>query len=58
MNEEKKLDDLTLDLNMDLCVLNSAVNNCDNLEVCCLTNFVERLYKTSEDIRDIFINFV
>jgi len=59
MNQEllQKIDDLTLDLNMDLSVLNSAVKNYDNdLEVCSLVNFVEIIYKLSDEIREIFDN--
>jgi len=59
MNQEllQKIDDLTLDLKMDLSVLNSAVKNYDNdLEVCSLVNFVEIIYKLSDEIREIFDN--
>ena len=59
MNKEQlqRIDDLTLDLNMDLNVLNSAVINCNNkLEVCDLFNFVERLSNISNEIREIFDN--
>ncbi len=53
----KKLGALTFDLNMDLSILNSAVKNIDDdLEVCSLVNFIERIYKTSNDIMDIFYN--
>ena len=51
----QKIDDLTLDLNMELCVLKSAVI-CfdDDLEVSDLVNFTERIYKISNDVRKIF----
>lgn len=57
MNQQEieKLDELTLDLNMDLCVLKSAViSNSEDLEVSDLTNITERMYKISSEIRDIF----
>lgn len=51
----QKLDELTLDLNMDLCVLKSAIMCFDeDLKVDDLTNFVQNIYKTSNKIRDIF----
>ena len=58
MNKEQieKLDDLTLDINFDLAILNSAVKDSENLEVCTLENFVERIYQNSEKIRNIFDN--
>ncbi len=59
MNKEQlqKLDNLTLDLNMDLEVLNNAVRNSDDdLTVCSLINFMGEVYKISNEIRDIFDN--
>jgi hypothetical protein len=57
MNKEQiqKLDDLTLMLNFDLAVLNSATQD-DNLEIYMLNPFVEKIYKDSEEIRTIFDN--
>lgn len=53
--EIQKLDELTLDLNMDLAILNSAVGSFDdNLQICDLINFVKKIYKNSEEIRNIF----
>lgn len=53
--EIQKLDNLILDLNFDLCILNSALKDDDgDLELCILSRFVERIYKTSNEIRDIF----
>ena len=52
--ELNKLDDLTLMLNFDLSILNSAIRGNENLEICCLESFVERLYQTSEEVRNIF----
>lgn len=56
MNKEQieRLDELSLDLNFDLAILNSAVKDSINLEVCVLNNFVERIYQTSVEIRNIF----
>lgn len=59
MKEEllEKLDYLTLDLNFDLTILYNAVKNADEkLEICMLENFIERIYKNSEEIRKIFYN--
>ena len=59
MNQEQiqKIDNMTLDLNMDLSILNSAVGNAeDDLEVCALVNFVGKIYKLSSEIRDVFDN--
>lgn len=54
-NEIEKIDNLTLDLNMDLCILKSAVGCFDNdLEISDLINFTERIHKTSNEIRQIF----
>jgi hypothetical protein len=56
MDEDQieKLDTLTLKLNNDLAVLKSAVKDYLDLEVCSLEHFVERIYKDSEEIRNIF----
>jgi hypothetical protein len=56
MNKEQieRLDALTLGLNFNLAVLNSAVKNNDNLEVYSLEHFIEIIYKDSEKIRNIF----
>jgi hypothetical protein len=58
MNKEQitRLDDLTLKLNFDLAILNSAVKDSENLEVCVLNPFVEKIYQDSEEIRTIFDN--
>lgn len=58
MNENQidRLDVLTLELNNDLAVLRSAVKDNLDLEVCSLEHFVERIYKDSEEIRNIFDN--
>ncbi len=49
-----KLEDLTLDLNMDLNVLNSALKDDCDLQICSISNFVERIYDISKDIRNLF----
>lgn len=56
MNKEQieKLDELTLNINFDLAILAGAVKDYDNLEVCMLEDFVERIYKNSKEIRNIF----
>lgn len=54
-NDVEKIDNLTLDLNMELCILKSAVG-CfdDDLEISDLVNFTERIHKISNEIRQIF----
>ena len=56
-NELRTIDNLTLELNMELCILKSAVF-CfdDDLEVSDLINFTERIYKMSNEIRETFDN--
>lgn len=57
MNNEQinRLDDLTFNINCDLAILNSAVNNADkDLEVYLLGNFVDKIYEKSQKIRNIF----
>lgn len=54
--ELEELDILTLNINFDLAILNSAIKDSDYLEVYTLTRFVERIYKNSEEIRKIFDN--
>ena len=58
MNKEQinELDDLTLTLNFDLAILNSAIKDSDNLEVYTLEHFIEKIYLNSEKIRKIFDN--
>lgn len=54
-NQLEKIDDLTFELHMDLNILNCALkNNDDDLEICSLNSFVEKLYQKSKEIRDIF----
>lgn len=59
MNQKElnRLDCLTLDLNMNLNVLYSAIM-CfnDELEVCDLINIVKNLYGTSVKVRELFNN--
>lgn len=51
------LDDLTLDLHTNLCILISAVK-CDDsdLEIYSLVDFIEEIYKQSKNVRHIFEN--
>lgn len=55
--EIQKLDNLTLELSMNLCILKSAVT-CfdDDLEVSDLIDLIERIYTTSAEIRELFDN--
>jgi len=51
----EKLDDLTLNLNMDLNILNSALkDDTGDLEICSISKFVERIYGDSSSIRELF----
>lgn len=52
----EQLDILTLSLNFNLAILNSAVKDSENLEICMLESFVEKIYMTSNEIRNIFNN--
>lgn len=53
----EELDNLTLDLNFDLAVLYNAIKDADEeLEVYMLENFVKRIYKISNNLRNIFDN--
>lgn len=53
-----RLDDLTLEIDNNLSILNSAVKDSENLEICSLGSFVENIYSNSKQIRDIFIDEV
>lgn len=56
-NDLQKLDNLSLELNANLCLLKSAVTSFDeDLEVYDLIYFVEKIYKLSNQIRKIFNN--
>lgn len=55
-NQTQSLDDLTLAINFDLAILNSAVKDGENLEICMLEDFVEKIYQTSKEVREIFEN--
>ena len=57
MNQEKvlKLEELSIEIHTDLRILNSAVNSHDeDLQVSDLVNFVEKMYKISNEISEIF----
>jgi len=57
MDDEKleKLDDLTLSINLDLNILNSALkDDYGNLEMCLVSQFVERIYQNSDEVRKLF----
>lgn len=57
--DDKKIDmleELTLNLHLDLNVLNSALKTDDDLEICALSHFVERIYNDSSSIRNLFIS--
>lgn len=58
MNKEQinRLDELTLYMNFDLTILNSALKDENNLEVCALGHFVEQIHQKSEEIRNIFVD--
>ena len=57
MDEAKfnELDELTLNINLNLCVLNSALKeDYGDLEICAVSNFVEKIYNDSNSIRKLF----
>ena len=58
MNQEEieRIDELTIDLNTDLRILKNAVTNPDNddLYMHDLVDFVEKISKISEEVRNVF----
>lgn len=55
--EMQKIDELTLDLYENLCILKSAIACFDkNLEVSDLVSFSEQIFQISNEIREIFNN--
>lgn len=60
MNQEEisKVEILSIDINTDLCILINAMKNSDdnNLEIDDLILFVDRIYKASNEMRNIFVN--
>ena len=51
----RKIDELTLDINFDLCILNNALKyDSGDLEISILSYFVEQIYAKSNEIRKIF----
>jgi hypothetical protein len=61
MNQQElaKLEKLCSDLNENLNILNSAVNNDNNeLQVCDLANFINETFNISNEAREIFYNTI
>ena len=60
MNQEElqKLERLSVIINTDLCILRNAVTNCDenDLQWHDLTDFVNKIYKKSNKMRNFFNN--
>lgn len=60
MNQEelRKAEILSVDINTDLCILKNAIKNSDNnnLQMSDLIDFIEKIYKISDEMRNIFIN--
>ena len=58
MNQEEisKIDELTLYLDTDVRILRNAITNPDNddLQIFDLVDFIEKISKTSMEIRNIF----
>jgi len=58
MHEEdfNKLDELTLNVNMDLNILHNALKytDLDELDIAAVSYFAENIYKKSEEIRKLF----
>lgn len=57
-DELSKIELLSIDINTDLCILTNAMKNSDNpdLQVLDLIDFVERIYKASNEMRTVFVN--
>ncbi len=50
-----QLDELTLSINLDLNLLNSALkDDTGELEICSISHFVEKIYNDSDKIRNLF----
>lgn len=60
MNKEEfaKVEILSIDLNTDLCILKNAMKNGDDndLQMDDLVDFMEKIYKLSKEMRDVFVN--
>ena len=54
ISQIQRLDNLTLEIESNLAILNSAVKANDGLEVCELEDFVSQIYQNSQKIRKIF----
>lgn len=52
-----KIESLAININTDLCILKNAMKNNDNnnLKIDDLILFVERIYNSSDDIINVFI---
>lgn len=57
-DELSKIELLSVDINTDLCILTNAMRNSDNnnLEIDDLILFVDRIYNSSNEMRNIFVN--
>lgn len=57
-DELSKIENLSIDMNTDLCILKNAMVNPDdnNLEIDDLICFVGRIYELSNEMRDVFVN--
>lgn len=60
MNQEEhsKIEILSIDINTDLCILKNAIKNNDgnDLLISDLTDFVDKIYKSSNEMREVFSN--
>jgi hypothetical protein len=60
MNEEElsQIEVLSIDINTDLCILKNAMTNPDDntLVMDDLVDFVAKIYKTSDEMRNVFVN--
>ena len=57
MNDEKleTLNELTLKISLDLNILHNALKYDDNeLETCAVSYFVEKIYHTANEVRNLF----
>lgn len=54
-----KIEILSININTDLCILKNAMTNQENdLHITDLTDFVEKIYKASNEIRNVFVNSI
>lgn len=57
--ELSKIEILSININTDLCILKNAMTNQENdLRIDDLTDFVEKIYTASNEMRNVFVNTI